>query len=216
VEKLLALAPDLVVTSGSERSDVPLIMRKSGIRVLEVKINSIDEMFERLRQIGDTVGKRRRAEDVIASMQAELKSIAMQLDNPRRGSPPRVFVEVWDDPLTTVGGTSFVDDVISRAGGVNVAHELPQPSLRISPEKVIEWNPDVIIIAHMARNPGSSTEIGKRIGWSDMKAVKQGTVICDISTDLLLRPGPRLIEGVKVLAKRLQDVTVVGGDSRRR
>jgi iron complex transport system substrate-binding protein len=113
---------------------------------------------------------------------------------------------LWDDPLTTVGGTSFLDDVISRAGGVNVAHELAQPHLRISAEKVIEWNPDVIVIAHIKRSAGSAAQIADRIGWSDMTAVKQGRIICDISPDLILRPGPRLIEGVKALAQRLHGI----------
>ena len=95
--------------------------------------------------------------------------------------------------------------MIARAGGVNVAHELTQQYPRLSAEKVIEWNPDVIIIAHMARNPGSAAEVGKRIGWSDIKAVKERRVLCDIPNDLILHPGPRLIEGVKVLSKRLRD-----------
>lgn len=202
IEKLLALSPDLVVSAGLERTDALPMLRKSGIQVLEVKINSIDEMFEALRQIGDATKKRRRADEVVASMQAELKKIAARSADVKR-APPRVFVELWDDPLTTVGQTSFVDDVIARAGGVNVAHEVSQAHPRISAEKVIEWNPDVIVIAHMARTTGTTSQVAGRIGWSDIKAVKQGNVICDIPTELILRPGPRLIDGVKVLAKRL-------------
>ena len=118
-----------------------------------------------------------------------------------------MFIELWDDPLTTVGRGSFLDDVISRAGGVNVAHDVLQPHPRISAEKVIEWNPDVVIIAHMAQRPCSPEQIGKRIGWSEVNAVKRGTVICDIPNDLLLRPGPRLIELVKLLAARFHDET---------
>jgi iron complex transport system substrate-binding protein len=205
VEKLLALSPDLIVASGMERNDVLQMLRKSDIRVLKVKIESIDQMFEALRQLGDAVGKRPRADEAIASMQAELKSVALQTEKNRHGPLPRVFVELWDDPLTTIGGTAFLDDVIARAGGVNAAHGLSQPYPRISAEKVIEWDPDVIVIAHMARNPGSAAEIGKRIGWSDMKAIKQERVLCDVPTDLILHPGPRLIDAVKVLAERFRE-----------
>jgi iron complex transport system substrate-binding protein len=206
IEKLLDLSPDLVVAAGFDRKDVFQTLQKSGIRVLELRINNIDDMFQALQKIGDGTGKRRQAEDLVGSMQAELKNIATQTGNLRRQSPPSVFVELWDDPLTTVGGTSFLDDIISRAGGINVAHELPQPHLRISAEKVIEWNPDAIIVVHMARNASPTSQIAGRIGWSDMKAVQQGHIICDISSDLLLRPGPRLIEGVKVLAQRLREM----------
>jgi iron complex transport system substrate-binding protein len=206
IEKLLDLSPDLVVAAGFDRKDVFQTLQKSGIRVLELRINNIDDMFQALQKIGDGTGKRRQAEDLVGSMQAELKNIAKNTGDLRRQSPPSVFVELWDDPLTTVGGTSFLDDIISRAGGINVAHELPQPHLRISAEKVIEWNPDAIIVVHMARNASPTSQIAGRIGWSDMKAVKQGHIICDISSDLLLRPGPRLIEGVKVLAQRLREM----------
>jgi iron complex transport system substrate-binding protein len=205
VEKLLALSPDLVVASGMERNDVLQMLRKSDIRVLKIKIENIDQMFDALRQLGDAVGKRPRADEAIASMQTELKSVALQTEKSRRGPPPHVFVELWDDPLTTIGGTSFLDDVIARAGGVNAAHEISQPHPRISAEKVIEWDPDFIVVAHMARTPGAAEEIGKRIGWSDMKAVKQGRIIRDIPSDLILRPGPRLVDAVKVLAERLRD-----------
>jgi iron complex transport system substrate-binding protein len=213
LEKLLALSPDLIVASGLERNDVLQVLRQSGVQVLKTKIESIDEMFEAMRQLGRAVGKEKRADEVIASMQAELKKIAAQSDGAGQG--PRVFVELWDDPLTTVGANSFVDDVVSRAGGVNVAHELPQPYLRISPEKVIEWNPDVIVVAHMKRSASSPAAIGDRIGWSDVKAVREKRVYCDISTDFLLRPGPRLIEGVKILSKHLREATPKGDTERK-
>jgi iron complex transport system substrate-binding protein len=203
VEKLLALAPDLVVASGCDRGNVLPVLQKAGIRTLDVKIKSIDDMFQALRDIGDATNRRQRADQHVAAMQAELKAVAERLPDPKQSPPPRVFVELWDDPLDTIGGDAFLDDVIARAGGVNVAHDLPQPHVRISAEKVIEWDPDVIIIAHMARNPGSAAKIGQRIGWSELKAVKQDRVLCDIRCDLILRPGPRLIEGVKLLAERL-------------
>ena len=206
VEKLLALAPDLVVASGFERTDIARELRKSGIQVVDVTIRNVDEMFQELRHVGDAVGKRPRADQIVASMQAELKRIASRSGNPRHGPLPRVFIELWDDPLTTAGGGSFLDDLVSRAGGVNVAHDLAQPHPRISPEKVLEWNPDVLVIAHMSRGAGSAAQIAERIGWSDLAAVKNGKVFCDIPTDLLLRPGPRLIDGVKALAQRLRGV----------
>ena len=123
------------------------------------------------------MGKQQQAEELVASMQAELKTVAARSGDSSR---PRVFVEIWDDPLTTVGGTSFLDDVIARAGGVNVAHEISLPHPRISAEKVIEWNPEVIVVAHMNRGPTSAAQMAERIGWADIAAVKNGRVMCDI------------------------------------
>jgi iron complex transport system substrate-binding protein len=203
MEKLLALSPELVVTAGSERKEVVRALRSSGVRVLEVKIRNIYEMFEGLRQIGQAVGKPHRAEEVIAGMKDKLQTVAVRFSKTPSVSLPRVFVELWDDPLTTVGAGSFLDDVISRAGGVNVAHELSQPNPRVSAEKVIEWNPHVIVVVHMARGGNAAGQMAERIGWSDIAAVQEGKIVRDIPPDLILRPGPRLIDGVRALAERL-------------
>ena len=80
----------------------------------------------------------------------------------------------------------------------------------INPEKVIEWNPDIIIVAQMGRPGDAAVQLSQRIGWADITAVKNGRVIDDIHPDLLFRPGPRLIGGVKALAVRLH----TSGDKR--
>ena len=73
----------------------------------------------------------------------------------------------------------------------------------INPEQVVEWNPDVIVLCYMTGEGGAASEIARRIGWGDISAVKNGRVINDIDPDYLLRPGPRLIKGVRALAERL-------------
>ena len=124
IEKLLALAPDLVLAAGLERNDFVPALRDSGIRVLDLKDRNIDEMLQGLRQIGEAVGQPQRAAAVDRRHAGRTGGGRRRI--PRHcpaGSVPRVFVEIWDHPLTTAGGDSFLDDVITRAGGVNVAHE---------------------------------------------------------------------------------------------
>jgi iron complex transport system substrate-binding protein len=204
VEKLLALAPDLVVVAGPARRDLIQSLHKSGMRTLEVQIRNFDEMFQTLRRIGQAVGMSQQAETIIARMQADLQAVTAPATEVSGQSSPRVFVELWDKPLTTAGGPSFLDDVIARAGGVNVAHELGQPHPRINAEQVIDWNPDVIVVAHMAHGGDAAGQMAERIGWSGITAVRQQRIIRDIPPDCLLRPGPRLIEGVKLLTQRLR------------
>ena len=112
-------------------------------------------------------------------------------------------MEIGDHPLITAGGISFLDDLIARAGGVNVAHGISQAYPSINPEKVVEWDPDIIIVAGMSQPGDAAVRLSQRIGWADIPAVKHGRVIDDIHPDLLFRPGPRLIDGVKALAARL-------------
>ncbi len=202
MEKLLALSPDLVIATGLQRSDAAAALQRSGIRMLWVKTDNFLEIFEALREIGREVGKPRQAEQVVADMQAELEAVAEQHRTIPPSRRPRVFVELWHDPMTTVGRRSHIDDIIARAGGVNVAHELDSAYPTINPEKVLEWNPDVILLGHTDRRK-SRMPLAERIGWNDIAAVRSGKIIEDIPSGVLLRPGPRLIEGVKMLAQRL-------------
>jgi iron complex transport system substrate-binding protein len=204
VEKLLAVAPDVVIAAGLEHPKVAQTLRGAGIRVLDVRIRSIDEMWQGLRQIGQAVGRPQRAEELIAAMQAELAAVSVRHRGTPQAQRPRVFVEIGDHPLTTAGGSSYLDDVIARAGGCNVAHDVAQAYFHVSPEQVIAWNPDFILTARMGQTEDPTAGFSRRIGWGEMSAVKRGAIIHDIPADYLFRPGPRLIEGVKALAQRLQ------------
>ena len=202
VEKVLALRPDLAIAAGLEREEVADMLRRSGIRVLNVQIRNFEELFNATRQIGEAVGKSQQAESLVARMRAELETVAAKNGTAPR-QRPRVFVEIGDHPLMTAGGGSFLDDLIARAGGVNVAREISQAYISINPEKVIAWNPDIIVVARMGQPGDAAARLAHRIGWADIKAVKNRGVIDDINPDLLFRPGPRLIDGVKALAVRL-------------
>jgi len=202
MEKLLALSPDIVIGAGLQRKDVTTALRRSGIRVLWIEADSFSEMFEAMRVIGKEVGQPWRAEEVEAAMQAELHALAERYRDIPVDQRPRVFVELWNDPITTAGKGSFVDKLITWAGGVNVAHELVSAYPTVSPEQVIEWDPDVILLGYMNQQAPKEA-LANRIGWGDVAAVRSGNVINDISSDVLLRPGPRLVQGVKALSQRL-------------
>jgi len=204
VERLLTLSPDLVVAAGLERSEVAEVLRQSGIRVLDVRIRNLQELFDAIRQIGEAVNRPQQAESVVAHMRAELEAVTAQNGTALRRQRPKVFVEIGDHPLMTAGGASFLDDLIARAGGVNVAHEISQAYPTINPERVIEWDPEIIIVVRMGRPGDAAVQMSRRIGWADISAVKNGRIIDDIHPDLLLRPGPRLIDGVKAMAVRLR------------
>ena len=202
MEKLLALSPDLVIINGMQRGDAVVALRQAGIRTLQIETGNFSELFEAFGQLGREVGKTRRADEVVAAMRAELQAIAQRHQTIPRDQRPRVFVELWNDPTTTVGKGSFIDDIITRAGGINVAGEIDTAYPKVNPEKVIQWNPDVIVLCYMSRQQPAE-ELGNRIGWSNIAAVRSGKIVNDVPNELFLRPGPRLIEGVKALNARL-------------
>jgi len=208
VEKLLALGPDMVIACGLEKPEFSEVLRQAGIQVVNVQktgfIASFPQLFEVVRQIGEATGRGLEAQQLVAGMQSELDAVATRVGRIDDAQRPRVFVELEESPLMTAGAGSFIDDLISRAGGRNVAHDISSAYPRIDPEKVIAWNPDVILVAHGDR-PGEAAErLSRHIGWSDIAAVRERRVIDDIDADLLFRPGPRLVDGVKALAARLK------------
>jgi iron complex transport system substrate-binding protein len=200
MEKLLALSPDLVIGTGRERRDAAAVLGRSGVRFLWVKAGSVSEVLDTVHEIGGALGKSAKAAEVVACMQAELDAVTAEYGRLPADQRPRVFAEVWHDPITTAGKSSFIDDLIWRAGGINVAHEIDSPYPVVNPEKVVEWNPDVIVLGYM-NEVQTPEDLPERIGWKEIKAVRSGRIIDDISSDLLLRPGPRLTEGVRALAQ---------------
>jgi len=212
IEKLIALQPDLVIATDFQSRQTAEVLKSRGIRVLDLRIRNFRETFEAFKQIGSAAGKPKRAEQVVAQMQSQLQTVTKRYKNIPTNQLPRVFVEIWNDPITTAGGTSFINDVIIHAGGINVAGGLTQAYPHISAEKVIEWNPDVIILCYMDGTGRAAAQLAGRIGWADISAVKTKRIIDDVPNDLILRPGPRLVEGVKVLAQRLG--TARGDESR--
>jgi len=203
VEVLLAARPDLVVTSGLRPGPATDAMHNAGVRILDLEMHSFDDLFAGLRRLGAAAGAPEKGEAAAARLAADLENVSGRYATLPAARRPRVFVEIGEAPLTTAGGPSFMDEVIRRAGGVNVAHELAKAYVRVNPEMVVAWDPDVVLLGRMAPHGDARTMLAGRIGWGKIAAVQNDRVIGDIHPDLLLRPGPRLVEGVKALAARL-------------
>lgn len=208
IEKILALKPTLLIATEKIPSDAAEVLYEFDIKLIELQMRSFDEMFESLSEIGRAIGKSEQAEEFVASMKAELDVVAGGFKDIDRDKLPRVFVEIWYNPLTTAGKTSFVNNVITASGGVNVAGNLGQSYPSVNSEKVIEWDPEIIVLCYMESGGQAVARLSGRIGWSGVRAVREGRIINDIDPDILLRPGPRLIDGVKELAERFRSFQV--------
>jgi iron complex transport system substrate-binding protein len=209
VENVLALSPDIVISCGLEKPEMLAVLQQSGIRVVDVQpsgyIASFPELFDAICKVGDATGRAPEAAALVARMQAELDEVEVRVVKIDKEKRSRVFVEIESSPLMTAGAGSFIDDMITRAGGRNVAREIHEAYPRIDPEQVIAWNPEVILVAH-SNTPGEAVKrLAEHIGWSDVAAVSHRRIIDDIDPDLLFRPGPRLTDGVKKLADKLQE-----------
>jgi iron complex transport system substrate-binding protein len=127
-EKILVLRPSIVIACGLENPKTAEVLRQAHIRFVNVQktgfLSSFSELFAAIDEIGDATGRSVESRELVAGMQAELFALSERIgcvDGARR---PRVFVEIEESPLMTAGASSFIDDLIVRAGGRNVAHEL--------------------------------------------------------------------------------------------
>ena len=202
IEKILWLKPDLIVCAGIQ--ETPLISR---LKQLNFKIYTSDpanfeELFRSIQDIGALVHREKQAAALVEKLRKDLRTVLDQVKSVPPEQRPKVFLEIWHSPFMTAGQGSFINEMLTLAGGKNIADDIPRSYVYVTSEFVIQRNPDCIILADMGKGSGMET-MTKRLGWDHIAAVKQHRVYGEISSDLLLHSGPRLVEGLKEIHKRL-------------
>lgn len=196
LEAILALSPDLVVgaRSPSNRGVVETI-ESHHIQVYFPHDESIQGVRDMLRELGTRTAHAQQSEALVASMNNHMLAIDSALAGRAR---PKVLLVFNQNPLSAAGPGTFPDEMLRHAGGVNVVSEgSGYPTLSI--ERVIALGPDVIIEAWMGAGARRESDWGR---FTTIPAVANGRVIA-VEDERLLRPGPRLVEGVAVLARLL-------------
>jgi iron complex transport system substrate-binding protein len=201
-EVIVSLKPDVVVGTGLEQASAIEMLRGLGLTVNVSDPVNMTELFVSIREIAALCDKVREGEALIQKMQADIDQVQRHMDQ-RGTAKKKVFVEIWGDPLTTAGARTFIDELILLSGGENIAHDVVKQYAHFSPEQVIARDPDVIIMPSMAGTVDPVAIVASRPGWDTISAVKNKCVYNDISSDIILRPGPRLAEGLKELYKHL-------------
>ncbi|MFC1478006.1 ABC transporter substrate-binding protein, partial [Candidatus Margulisiibacteriota bacterium] len=187
IEKILSLKPDIVFATDLEQGFAVSKLMKLGVNVFISSPTSISELFDSIRFIGIKTDKEEKAEQLIHQMHTRIAAITGNAMSESQNNKPKVFVEIWHDPLMTAGKGSFIDELITLAGGENIAFDTPRPYCYFSAEQVIKRNPDYIILGYMNRGKPVNM-VGSRPGWQNIKAVKNNRVYNDINPDIFLRP----------------------------
>ncbi len=209
LEVILALKPEYIFCTGLEQAPTVARLKALGFRVYCADPSGVEELLKTVREIGAITKKEKRALEIIAEIRAGIAEASEKTDLIPEDKRVKVFLEIWHDPLMTAGKGSFVDELIKLAGGINIAHGVRRPYCNFSAEQVAAMDPNCIILAYMdERNAAGIMET--RFGWENIKAVRNGRVFNDLNPDLILRPGPRVAEGVRELQKRMYP-SVEGG-----
>lgn len=197
IEKIISLKPDIIFAAGLEQNQVVQKLKSLGQNVIVINPKNFNELFSDIKLIGKLTDRKNEALNLVGLMQEKIDKISQEVRF--FNNTPRVFIEISFNPLMTISDGSFLDEMIKIAGGINIASNLPRPYCRVSEELVISQKPDVIIITHSA----DTVDVKDRSGWENIPAVKNNNIYNDINPDILVRPGPRLAEGLKELFKRI-------------
>jgi iron complex transport system substrate-binding protein len=202
VEKILSLKPDVVFSAGAIHQPVIEALEQAGVTVVAFDAQNFDEVYQNILTAGRITGHVAEAEKVVAEMKARLAKVQAIVREIPEQARLRVFYEVWDEPLMTAGPNTFIGQMIELAGGVNIFADVEEQYPQISPEAVVERNPDVILGPDSHAEGLTAEKIAARPGWSDIKAVKDGRILI-VNGDIVSRPGPRVVEAVEAIARLL-------------
>ena len=201
IETVMGLEPDLIVATGGVQRVIAESLEGLGQPVVVLYPKKFDGVLADISLIGKATDQIDKAEALVTDMQKKTQEI---VDKTRDAPRPRVYVEYFfDGGYWSFGGESFADELIYKAGGINVFSGFARAYISTSTEEVLKANPEIIIISKgtMAISSGLTPEtIKERPGWSETYAV-QNDQIYEIEESIISREGPRLIKGLEGFAK---------------
>ncbi|MEM6618766.1 MAG: cobalamin-binding protein [Pseudomonadota bacterium] len=187
IPKILALAPDLVLTFSDLQADIATELIREGVTVTAYNQRNIAGILAMIRHLGATVGQPDRAATLTAGYETRLREVAAA--HPP-GPRPRVYFEEWDEPL--ISGIGWVSELVEIAGGEDIFPHLasaPEATGRMpTAGAVIARQPDVILASWCGKKVRPE-KIAGRPGWDHIPAVRSGR-IHEIKSPLILQPGP--------------------------
>jgi cobalamin transport system substrate-binding protein len=196
LEVIAAQRPDLVIgVVGAIDPAKAREMERLGLNVALVSLSTVSEILTSFKRIATLLGDAEAGERLVRKLTLQFDKVTNRVAHtPRRST----LMVVGLRPLVAVGGKNFLDELITLAGGANIARNAAQPWLNLPDEYVVAKAPQIIIEAGM----GSDTAAPAR-HWSDLKsipAVKERRVYT-YNSDKILRPGPRIGDGLEELAR---------------
>jgi len=198
MEKLVALRPEVAVVwpGGGNPAQIEEI-RRMHIPMYRQQVNKLSDIPDSLRRLGALTGTRDVAEQSARNIESRLATLAQTYG---RGRHPSVFMEVWNHPLYTVGGTQLISDAMKACGVRNVFSDLKDLSPVIDVEAVVARDPDIIVLA---APPAAGPEwLADWKRFPTLRAVRNGNLIT-FEDQRLTRLGPSVIDATEVLCKAL-------------
>jgi iron complex transport system substrate-binding protein len=196
LEKIVALQPDLclAIRDGNPKVSIDRI-EGMGIPVFALDPRDLGSVMTAIQRVGGLLDAAAQADALVTDMQRRIRGVDARVATVARR--PRVFFQIGISPIVSIGSGTFIDELIQRAGGDNVARgTVPYP--RLSVEQVLALAPEVIIITSMARHAVFEEVKAQWESWPELPAARMQRIYLQES-NLFDRPSPRLVEGLELL-----------------
>jgi iron complex transport system substrate-binding protein len=209
-ELLASLAPDLIITQdlchvcAASPDDLATALARFVKRpkVLSLTPHSLADVWDDIRRVGEATGRRRDAQGLAITLEQRVAAIEMKVSDARR---PRVLCLEWTDPYY-IGG-HWVPEMVAKAGGEDVLGRSGEPSFRATADEIAKTNPEVIVVMPCgygsARAAAEFRELScERMpdSWKELPAIREHRIFAVDANSFFSRPGPRLADGVALLA----------------
>jgi iron complex transport system substrate-binding protein len=202
--KILALAPDLVLTFSDLQAEIAAELIRANVSVHAFNQRDIAGILAMVRTLGALVGQAAKADALAASLEGRVETARRV--GAQREIRPRVYFEEWDEPM--ISGIGWVSELVTVAGGIDVfadlAHHKSAKDRIVLPDAVVAAEPDVIIGSWCGKK-FVPAKVAARPGFASIPAVRENW-LREIKSPIILQPGPAaLTDGLDALLAILDE-----------
>jgi len=206
LEPLLAQKPTLVLDVDLEDKSLGAAFEQLGIGRQHIACRRLADIPSAIRTIGRLAERLDAGNTLARAIESSIRTRREAVATIPPEQRPLVYVEIWGDPLMTAGRGSFVSELVALAGGRNLGDELAHDYGTVSTEWVLTRNPDIIFCLYPSAGHHARKTVLARLGWQTLRAVQDGRVYDDFNLDTILRPGPRVLDGVEQLRRVIAEI----------
>ena len=194
IERIVALRPDLVLLSNSQR--VAGRLGQLGIVSFALETDRYADIARTITRVGALLGVPARAAALNAHISAAVRAVSEQALARRHGPGPKVYFEVDPGPYAA-GPQSYIGELLSMLGARNIVAARLGAFPLLNPEYIVRRDPDVIFVSRT-----DARHLAERPGWAQIKAVREHHICTfpDAVRETVMRPGPRVAEGMRAIA----------------
>lgn len=217
-EALIEADPDVILTqelcevcavSGNQVQEAVQVLGRTP-EIVSLEPTTLGEILETIEIIGRATGTEERAGEIVEALGSRIEKIRSRLGNER--DRPRVFCLEWLDPPYVAG--HWVPEMVETAGGECGIGKPGEPSVKVTWEEIVEFAPHMLFIMPCGYNIDKTLkeldDVPKDKGWYELPATPRGEIYLFDANSYFSRPGPRVVDGLEILAKVMHPESMKG------